>query len=254
MIDTIQQVKTLGFFSALSFLTILSVGRKRLEHSSHSALFFPLIGLLIGALCYAVDQFASHYLFPEVRALLVVFFLTLISGGLHLDGLADSADGLLSHRNRDEMLSIMRDPRIGTMGMLALIFCLTFKWMALIALSSTGSGVWIVAAPAIARTALVAGLVTYPHARPQGGTHSTFYQQGKWSLLALAWIPFVISFTQHWLAGLSAIILFFSLFIMFNRYVIIKLGGITGDTLGALCEIMETAMLLLGALVLAKGI
>lgn len=243
----------MGFFSALSFLTIFPVGKVRLDHSPRSPLFFPIVGLLIGLLCFGIDRIAGHFLFPELRALLVVFFLAFISGGLHLDGLADSADGLLSHRDRDKMLSIMHDPRIGTMGVLALFFCLTFKWVALIALKTPESVIWIIAAPGIARTALVAGLVAYPHAREQGGTHSIFYQKGRWSLLALVWVPMFIPFYQQWVWGLWAVALFISVFFIFNRYVMMKLGGITGDTLGALCEITETCVLLLGAFVIANG-
>lgn len=251
--ERLTMAKQSALFSALSFLTILPIGKERLEPSPNAALFFPVVGMGIGLFIFGVDQFATDFLFPEVRALLVVLLLAVISGGLHLDGLADSADGLLSHRSREKMLSIMHDPRIGTMGVLALLFCLTFKWVALIALSSPGSKYWILAAPAIARVALVAGLVAYPHARPQGGTHSTFYQKGKWLLLFMAWIPLSIPFFQHWISGVAALLLFFSVFIMFSRFVIGKLGGITGDTLGALCEIMETCMLLLGALIMTRG-
>lgn len=242
-----------NFLTALSFLTVLPVGRKQLNSATSTSLFFPLIGLLIGCLCYGLDWFCSTLLFPEVRAFAVVFFLALISGGLHLDGLADSADGLLSHRPREEMLKIMRDPRVGTMGLLALIFGLGFKFTAVSALTGPDSAVWLISAPAIARSALTAGIVMYPHARPEGGTHSHFYRRGQWGLMALCWIPFILPLMHNPVSGVGALLFFAGLFYLFNRYVILKLGGITGDTLGALCEIMETALFLFGAFALSKG-
>ncbi|QPJ63037.1 MAG: adenosylcobinamide-GDP ribazoletransferase [Candidatus Nitronauta litoralis] len=245
--------KRSGFFSALSFLTVLPVGKTRLEPSPNAALFFPIVGVLIGLFIFGVDQFATDFLFPEVRGLFVVALLAVLSGGLHLDGLADSADGLLSHRSREEMLTIMHDPRIGTMGVLALVFCLTFKWVALISLSAPETKYWILAAPAIARVALVAGLVIYPHAKSEGGTHSTFYQKGKWLLLFLAWLPFLILFLNDLGSGVAGLVVFISVFYLFNQFVVGKLGGITGDTLGALCEIMETCIFLVGAVIMANG-
>ncbi len=245
--------KNSSFFSALSFLTILPVGKARFEPSPNAALFFPIVGVLIGLFIFGVDQFATDFLFPEIRGLLVVAMLAVLSGGLHLDGLADSADGLLSHRSREDMLDIMHDPRIGTMGALALFFCLTFKWIALINLSAPETKYWILAAPAIARVALVAGLVKYPHAKAQGGTHSTFYQKGKWLLLFFAWLPFLILFLNDLSSGIAGLILFISIFYLFNQFVIEKIGGITGDTLGALCEIMEACILLLGAVIMTNG-
>lgn len=242
-----------NFLSALSFLTVLPAGRKRLNAAVNSALFFPVIGLLIGLLCYAVDWFCNALLFPEIRPLVLAFFLAAITGGLHLDGLADSADGLLSHRPREDMLRIMHDPRVGTMGTLALVFGLGFKVAALTALTGPGAAVWLIAAPAIARTTLTAGIVMYPHARPEGGTHSHFYQRGQWSLLGLCWLPFLIPLIHNPVSGTCALLLFAGIFYLFNRYVCLKLGGITGDTLGALCEIMETVLLLFGAFAIAKG-
>ncbi len=242
-----------NFLSALSFLTILPIGQEKLAHSSNTAFFFPLIGLLIGILAYGVDWFATTLLFPEIRALVIVLFLALITGGLHLDGLADSADGLLSHRPKEDMLRIMRDPRIGTMGTLVLVFCLGFKVAAISALSGPGASIWIITAPALGRAALTAGLVRYPHARPEGGTHSVFYNRKSLPLLGLVWIPFVFPLLQNPVSGIGVLLVSISVFILFNRFVCLKLGGITGDTLGALCEIMETAILLYGAFVIAKG-
>ena len=116
----------MNFLSAIGFLTILPVPKSARTFDGKQVIYFPLVGLIIGAMLWTVDWIFSCFANIEIRVIGDVLFLAIISGALHLDGLADSADGLFSHRSREQILEIMKDSRIGVMGVLALIFCLLF--------------------------------------------------------------------------------------------------------------------------------
>ncbi|HQJ31558.1 MAG TPA: adenosylcobinamide-GDP ribazoletransferase, partial [Syntrophales bacterium] len=114
-----------ALLAAFQFLTTIPLpgGKGTGEGDIAGSLpFFPVVGLLIGMAAAAGDFVFSLLFPPGVAAVLTVLLLVLITGGLHLDGLADTADGIFSVRNRERMLEIMRDSRIGTMGVLAVVF------------------------------------------------------------------------------------------------------------------------------------
>ncbi len=139
--DTVSSSLTLAvrypirsFLAALRFLTIIPVSWKSTEDGKFfrsSVIWFPLIGLLIGLLAALLVLLLSPYLTSSVLAVFSIVLLAGISGFLHLDGLADSGDGLLSSRPRDIALSIMRDSRSGAMGVIVLIFLLLAKFAVL---------------------------------------------------------------------------------------------------------------------------
>jgi adenosylcobinamide-GDP ribazoletransferase len=212
------------------------------------ALYFPLVGILIGGLLCGFDFFCSHFAGGETLAILDVLFLALVSGGIHLDGLADAADGLLAHRPKEKTLEIMRDPRIGAMGALALIFCILIKYSAIRELEDGSRWIWLMAAPAFARTAQAAGLVLMNYARKNGGIGDNLFQKNKLRLLLFTPLPALIPFSQGALVGMEALFVFIlvtGIFFLFCRK---KIGGMTGDTLGALSEIMEACLLVLGGI------
>lgn len=237
----------LNFLSALSFLTIIPSPKKDLPwEDGRKILYFPLVGLLIGGMLCGADHVFSIFLGGEVRAVLDVLFLAVISGGLHLDGLADSADGLLSHRPEEKMLEIMRDERIGAMGTLALMFCISLKFAGIMGLEEDSRWIWLLTAPALARSAQVMGLVFMDYARKEGGIANNFFRKGEYRLLALIPLPALIPFFLGVTAGLVTLFSFilFAVFLMsfFRR----KIGGMTGDTLGAMSEIVEAAIIIAG--------
>ena len=235
-----------NFFSALSFLTILPAPKGNLPwKDGRQVMYFPLVGLLMGAMLWGMDHLLSLYFNEVIRSILDVLFLAVISGGLHLDGLADAADGLLSHRPREEMLRIMKDGRIGAMGTLALIFCLLLKCAGIYALEDESRWVWLLAAPALARSAQVAGLVFMDYARKEGGIANHFFQKGKYRFLAWTPLPFLPPFFLGMETGLVALFSFILLTAALLLYFKDKIGGMTGDTLGAMSEILETAVLVM---------
>lgn len=238
-----------NFVSALGFLTLIPTPADSFREDGRQILYFPLIGLLIGAMLWAVDTLAAAWAYGEIRVVLDVLFLAVISGALHLDGLADSVDGLFAHRSRERALEIMKDPLIGTMGTLAVFFCILLKLTGLIQLTGDGHEYWLLAIPAYARTGQVAGLVFMDYARNDGGKSTVFFQKGRCGLLAWGIIPLALPFAGGIIPGLAAMGTFLIITVLSLWFFKNKLGGVTGDTLGALTELLESALFVAGGIV-----
>jgi adenosylcobinamide-GDP ribazoletransferase len=219
-----------------------------INNDGKQILYFPLVGLGIGCMLVGVDQLLSLAPFKEIRIVGDVLFLTFISGALHLDGLADTADGFLSHRPREKILQIMKDPRVGVMGVLAILFCVLLKLAGVAGIIRSDSIIWLAMAPALGRTAQVVGLVFIKHIPSEKTLAESFYQRGKYSLLLYCPLPFAILFYMNWIMGAVALILFVLFLISLLFYFKKMIGGITGDTLGAASEIIETLFLLIGGI------
>ena len=236
------------FLSAIGFLTIIPVPRRAISDDGRQVLYFPLAGLVIGCLLYGMDHLLSLTPYLEIRIVGDILFLAVITGALHLDGLADTADGLFSHRPREQKLEIMKDPRTGVMGVLALLFCILLKMAGLAGVIHSESLIWLVLAPALGRTAQVIGLVFVNHVPSEKTLAKQFYQRGKTVLLVLCPLPFAVILYLNWIVALASLILFTlvlaSLLMFFKK----QIGGITGDTLGATTEIVETVFLLIGGM------
>jgi adenosylcobinamide-GDP ribazoletransferase len=210
---------------------------------ARSMLAFPLVGLLIGA-CGAVAGLLAGWLFGEpLRAVAVVVAWMVVTGGLHLDGLADSADALFSWRSRERKLEIMKDSRIGTMGALALISTVLLK---VGALYSLGPAWWLGAllAPMWSRWSDIYGIFFFPAAREGGmgrNFHANVRQRDFWIATASAFaIGAVLLPPWGALVGLVVLVVAH----LAARWMVGVLGGLTGDTYGALSEVGEIAVLL----------
>ncbi len=236
------------FLSAIGFLTILPVPARAISGDGKQVLYFPLVGLVIGAMLYGVDHLLSLAPYLEVRIMGDVLFLAIISGALHLDGLADTADGIFSHRPREQILEIMKDSRIGVMGVLALLFCLLLKIAGIAGIMQSESLIWLILAPAMGRTAQVIGLVFVNHVPSEKTLAEQFYQRGEYFLLLFCPLPFAIIFYMNWGIALISLAIFTVLLVGLLLFFKNKIGGITGDTLGATTEIIETLFLLIGGM------
>ncbi len=238
----------MNFLAAIGFLTIIPVPARAVKEDGNQILYFPLVGLFIGCLLIGVDYLLSLTSQLEYRVVGDALFLTIITGALHLDGLADTADGFFSHRPKEEILKIMKDSRIGVMGVLALLFCILLKLAGIAAIIRTDSLIWLILAPALGRVAQVVGLVFVDHVSSEKILAELFYQRGKYYLLLLCPLPFLIIFYLNVVLALASlgffILLIFGLLIFCKN----KIGGITGDTLGAITEIIETVFLLIGGM------
>lgn len=237
------------FLAAVGFLTILPLpGRTGTNEQAlaGSLWFFPMVGLLIGAVAAGAGWLGSTVLPLPVVTVLLVFILLAASGGLHMDGLADTADGFFSARPRERILTIMRDSHVGAMGVMAIVLTLALKIAALASFPNEHLWVPALLMPLAGRCVLVLLTAIQPYARSEGGLATPFYAGSAKPAAALALTIFT---GTAWLvagaAGLVAVagVLVGSLLFAFHCQH--KIGGATGDTLGAACELAETVTALL---------
>ncbi|MGD8700880.1 MAG: adenosylcobinamide-GDP ribazoletransferase [Desulfosarcina sp.] len=227
--------------ASLQFITAIPLGKQQPFDAKGIMVHFPLAGLAIGLVLASFDHLAG-LLWPQmVVAVLDVVLLAAISGGLHLDGLADTADGLCSHRERKQALAIMKDSRVGAMGMVAVV-CLLLTKAAALGHVDQNRFMALTLVPAYARTAMLCGLRWLPYARSEGGTASAFFKTPV-SAADFRWaaVPVIMSLFLGWQALLLNLLfagVTVALIVLYRS----KLGGITGDLLGAMAEIVETVL------------
>ena len=166
--------------------------------------------------------------------------ISAVSGGMHLDGLSDTADGFLSARPRARILEIMKDSHVGVMGAAAIASLLLLKASAVASIPR--EMLWRVAflMPVAGRSALVVSMAVLPYARPEGGVASVFYKR---RLRSAALLAAALLATAGWLAcrwsGLVCAGASVGAVLLFSAWAYRRIGGATGDTLGAACEIAE---------------
>ncbi len=233
-----------GWISAIQFLTIVPV-KSAQTFSARAALpFFPVCGLAIGGVLLLVDWAAGLIWPPAAVALCDVLVLIGISGALHLDGLADTGDGLYGQRSATQILSIMKDSRIGAMGLVAVLCCLAAKWIGIHALDAHRS-LWLLLVPAYARGSVLIATRLLPYGRPDGGTGHDFFNsplqpRDFWGLALIAAASLLMGWDALKINAGFAIIVGLML-IWYRR----KLGTVTGDMLGALIEVIEAGLFLI---------
>ena len=215
--------------------------------------YFPLAGLVIGVLDALVFWLLTLGLDRSVAVIGTVLFNICLTGALHLDGLADTCDGIFSARNRERMLEIMKDSRIGTNGAVAVFFDLALKIALLLQLEVNVAIPALIAAPVISRTTMVLLMLTCLPARPEAGLGSLFIGKVQPRDVVIAAVLCLVCTvgTITW-QGLPVIALNLLALIGYRQVVTSKIGGMTGDTLGAMNEISEVVTLL--GLVLSKGV
>ncbi len=232
-----------SFLAALRFLTIVPIAWHNEQDGrffASSLPWFPVIGLLIGLAVAATASFLVPFFPPSVVAVAAVALLAGVSGCLHLDGLADSGDGLLSARPRERILEIMRDSRIGAMGVIALFVALLSKFVALASLAGATLTFTLIAMPLAGRCAIILSMAILPYAREGEGLGRLFYSPtsrwaAMWALAVLMAIPAWIG----WHLAVPVLIAVTLTVFPFALWCRSKIGGATGDTLGAVCELTE---------------
>jgi adenosylcobinamide-GDP ribazoletransferase len=198
------------------------------------------VGLLIGSAAAGWAWGLGGLLPAGPASVLTAIGLIGVSRGLHLDGLSDTADGFLSSRSRERMLEIMRDSHVGAMGVIAVVSVVGLKVAALASLSEGLRWRAALLMPVAGRCALVISVAALPYARTEGGLGTLFYR-GR-SRLGAAWAV-LFAGGCGWAvggeAGLAGAALSVGVTLMFAAYTYRKIGGATGDTLGAACEVAE---------------
>lgn len=236
----------LPFLIALQFLTIVPVQLKQIptaRQNAQSLLFYPLIGLLIGFVLFGLSIVLIKLPTILLASIVLVVWIWL-TGGLHLDGLADSADAWVGgFGDRERTLKIMKDPACGPIGALSLIIVCLLKFAALYVLIEQHLNVFLVLVPMLGRSVALFLFLTTTYVRDKGLGRSMTHFLPK----TITWIVFVITLSLlcmfKW-CGLVVLISFL-LSVVYLRFIFIKrIGGITGDTIGAAIELLETNTLI----------
>jgi adenosylcobinamide-GDP ribazoletransferase len=203
------------------------------------------VGLLIGLLLAGLYGL-FHSADAGVLAVLLLAAWALLTGGLHLDGLADTADAWIgSHGDKEKSLAIMKDPHSGPIAIMIVVLVLLAKFATLKTLLTRNAWEILVWVPVLGRTAILLMLVTTPYARPQGmGVRYANYLPRTASKLLLLGVVAVIAWRLRW-NGITLVLLLGSGLIGLRHLLLQRLGGTTGDTLGATCELTETATLVI---------
>lgn len=231
---------------ALQFLTRLPVrlpGLPTEQENGRSLLWYPFVGLLIGGLLllgYAVTSGVA----VSLQAALLLSIWVWLSGGLHLDGLADTADAWVGgYGDRERTLAIMKDPACGPIGVISLVLLLLLKWAALMALLEAGQWLVLLLAPWLGRWVLPLLLFTTPYVRPGGMGQVLSEHMPRRSLPALLAVHALAMLLCGW-AGLIGLVVTLLVWGVVRHYLQERLGGTTGDTAGALVELVEVGVLL----------
>jgi len=229
------------FLAAVQFLTVIPVSGA--ASPAEVALFFPLIGAIAGAASGAVYVAALKLFPPSIASLFALLFLLILTGALHEDGLADVFDAFRAGRSPERIHSILKDSRIGTFGGLALVITVLLRWQS-IGLLGSGAIPALAAAVGASRGAMVAFAGV---SRPAGeGLGKAFCQDLRPSIasaaaLQAAAIPFLCGIKAGSAALIGNAIVIAAARACFHR----SIGGITGDCLGAVCQISEVLLLLI---------
>lgn len=234
------------FWIALQFLTVLPIELKMMPSAKQNAqamLFYPLVGVLLGLILFAFAMLLAKLPIILSAALILVLWIWL-TGGLHLDGLADTADAWVGgFGDPERTLNIMKDPACGPIGVLSLVVVCLLKFVALYVLLEQHMAAFLIVLPMLGRSVPLFLFLTTPYIRTQGlGRSITDFMPKK-----RLWMVFVITIALlcvfKWL-GLIALLVFLVMLFYMRLLFIKRIGGITGDTVGAAIELAETAVLL----------
>lgn len=205
--------------------------------------YFPIIGFILGLALYFTYYISQMELPDEISVIIAVAMSYVLTGSMHIDGLADTFDGLFSAKSREKILEIMKDSRIGTNGVLAILFMVLLKIFFLANTDPLYIPVALIIAPVMGRLAMLPALVFSKSAREGKGLGGLFIGKVKYMdmIIGLAFaliIGFFFSYVSY------ADMLFITAAVLLSGFIITayiqwRIGGMTGDTLGSISEITE---------------
>jgi adenosylcobinamide-GDP ribazoletransferase len=232
--------------SAFQFLTAIPISLKKVNDKQMAAsmIFFPVVGLVLGLLMAGAHMLLSATsLSPGAINIILVVGLIAITGGMHLDGLADTADAFLSGKNKEEMLLIMRDPHIGVMGTLGIISAILLKIALLTGLNNNSKAAALILMMVLSRWSAVLLMQASPYARAEGKAKT--FTKGITPSIALfcTGITLACAIALGPLKGISAMAMVAAITYAFGKYSCRRINGITGDIIGCTIELTEIAAL-----------
>jgi adenosylcobinamide-GDP ribazoletransferase len=237
------------FLTALGYFTRVPVPRWvgfERHYLNAAARYFPLVGLMVGAVAALVYLIALRVFPASIAVLLSMAATLLLTGAFHEDGLADCFDAFGGAYTRDDVLRIMHDSRIGAFGAIALFVALVLKWQTLAALPPMRA-VWLmIAAHAASRTLAISYLLTLDYVRAEGKAKPVAQRMSyaAFALAAMCGLPWL--FWPDWKAGCVCVAVLIVMRFFIGRYFVRRIGGYTGDCLGFAQQLFELAIYLTG--------
>ena len=235
---------------AFKFLTILPVplpGEASPKAMGQAVAYYPLVGAVLGALLVGADLLLGLVLPPGLRTALVLALWVGLTGALHLDGFLDCCDGLLAPRSPEERLEVLRDVHTGSFAVVGAVVLLLVKYAALASLEGPLRLGALVGAPVVGRWAMAYAVFAYPYARPEPGLGGMVKQAMGARQMAMATAVALGASLVGWrwlgAAALAALPATWAFTALVARWIRSRIPGLTGDTYGAICELVEVGVL-----------
>lgn len=233
------------FWIALQFLTVLPIELKTMptaQQNGRAILFYPLVGLIIGSVLFLISCLLVKLPVLLLAAIIMTLWIWL-TGGLHLDGLADTADAWVGgFGDKLRTLQIMKDPSCGPIGVLSLVIICLLKFVLIYVLIEQHQTLFLVFVPVFGRVVPSILFLTTPYVREKGLGRSLTDHLPKMTSWIIAGLVLLLALYWEW-QGLIAIIGFLIGLVYLRHLFIKRIGGITGDTVGAAIELSETVLL-----------
>ncbi len=232
---------------AIQFLTVIPLKIRDVNERklADALIYFPLAGLLIGLILAGLSTalFSLHFYEFTVAVVLVVA-LAAITGGMHLDGLSDTFDALAGGKDKEKRLEIMRDSHAGAMGVISIVCVLLLKAALIFSLRPQDYLPALILMCILSRWSMVEAMFFFPYARSEGKAKAFINNMTFRIFFITTAITLILSVFIWQLKGLLLFVIAGFAAWLFSKLVSRKLGGVTGDTLGAACELNELAILL----------
>jgi len=210
--------------------------------SGRASVWYPLVGLVVGALTWLAWKGSMLVFPPSVAGILTLLVWVLLTGGLHLDGLADCCDGLLASTSVERRLEIMKDPRLGTFAVVGLILILSLKAAILASLTSATSFGILLAASLARWCILPAGTMPLARSSGMGADFAAGFRRSFMIWGAIIPVTFAIFLGVR---GALAILIGVVTVALISRFAKSRIGGVTGDVFGLIVEVVETVVILI---------
>ncbi len=239
------------FISILQFMTRIPINIDTgFDEEFHKTItYFPLVGLVLGVLIYIIGLVSGIFFDSFITSIIVTLALVILTGGLHIDGLGDTFDAIYSYRDKERMLEIMKDSRLGTNSLLAIMFLILLK-IGFIYSIINNSLLWtVIFMPVVARLGVI--VMMYKTVTPrENGMGNLFIGKASTSMFTIAILYTIIliigiskliflASTFEAMMLISTIIILFVFNNLFKKHIYIKIDGVTGDILGCTIELGE---------------
>ncbi len=250
----------MSFLAAIQLLTSIPLSLKREmtpAQLGRATAWFPLVGLIIGGILAGLNWLMGFILPASVANALLIVALVILTGAMHLDGFADTCDGIAGHKPVEERWRVMHDSRTGAFGVVGVVLLLLVKYVALNNIPTEYLTVTLVFMPVVSRWAMVYAIFTFPYARPEG-LGKAYKAATRWPQFTIATVITLVLVAVvlfRWLSVIGMLV-FFGIWIfttLLALYFKHKFAGLTGDTYGAINEVAEVITLILIVLLYTIG-